>query len=611
MRLGVCAHVADCARNTHHQNLKYDSQCVIAWINSLQSRRCYHQDARHRCSGFWTSSVKVHGWKKPKDEKEDSNALLVRTGFVRPAYSGLFHLLPLGLRVQDKIERLLDKHMQSLQASKVSLSSLSSQDLWSKSGRLDGGADVFKFSDRKDAKWLLSPTHEEEITNLVGSLIQSYRDLPVRLYQVSRKYRDEPRPRQGLLRGREFLMKDLYTFDMDNPKALQTYDIVRATYARFFDELKMPYIVAKADSGNMGGELSHEYHLPSEKGEDSIVSCSHCDHVRNEELVQRKQVKVRPITSAELNMPSAIESILPLKETMFITRNKKTLVKAYCKIRDTAASNVSSDSEINQHVVKAALPELALGIEKPLQQFITSNPKGGSIIYLFDDQIPWSDIRAKLSTERDLVGRGDVAMQILESDNGITGIPGLVKMQTGDRCPACLEGRIEVQKAIEIGHTFHLGTRYSEALDAKVAMGHGPEAPMHMGCHGIGVSRLIAATASVLSDTVGLNWPRVIAPFEVVVIPHQATDAEACVAVYDQLLQEEPACNDAIVDNREMDWLSKLREADLIGYPIIIFLGKAWRERGDYEVQCRRLKVKQDVPAAQLSSFVRSLLEQL
>lgn len=607
--------VAYCAGNAEHQDLKRSLRIAAACRKVLRPRRCYHGDARHRCSGFWIPSSKVRGEKKSKDELEDPNVLLVRGGFVRQAYSGIFHLLPLGLRVQGKIERLLDKHMQSLQASKISLSSLSSQDLWSRSGRLDGGADVFKFTDRKDAKWLLSPTHEEEITELVGSLVQSYRDLPVRLYQISRKYRDEPRPRQGLLRGREFLMKDLYTFDVDSPTALQTYDAVRATYARFFDELKLPYLVAKAASGNMGGELSHEYHLPSPKGEDSIISCSCCDYVTNEELVESKQVRLRPFVPNETGISGAMTETVPLKEALFITRDKKTLVKAYCKSKDKSESSISPDPQINPYVVQAALPEVALGIEDPAGQFVSSNPHGGSIVYMFHDRIPWPDMQSKLSAERDTTNRDDVAIYIVESASGSKGVTDLVRVQTGDQCPACSEGRIQVQKAIEIGHTFHLGKRYSEPLNARVAVDYSSESQhevfMQMGCHGIGVSRLIAATASALSDEVGLNWPRVIAPFEVMVIPHRQGDVEASLAVYDRIMHGERACSDAIVDDREIDWLSKLRDADLVGYPVIIFLGRAWRERGDYEVQCRRLRIKQDVSGPKLSEFVRRLLAKL
>ena len=615
MRPGICTHVANCARSADSQQLKRTSKAAPFCFSLSHPRRWYHQDERVRRSGFWIPSSKIRGEKRAKDEEEDSNVLLVRAGFVRQSYSGIFHLLPLGLRVQNKTERLLDKHMDSLQASKVSLSSFSSQDLWSKSGRLAGGADVFKFSDRKGSKWLLSPTHEEEITNLVSTSVQSYRDLPIRLYQISRKYRDEPRPRQGLLRGREFLMKDLYTFDVDEPTALRTYDDVRGVYKKFFDELKVPYVVANADSGNMGGDLSHEYHLPSLKGEDLIVSCSHCDYVKNEELVTNKVGEVRRLTSADIDDSGIREEVLPLKETNFVTQDRKTLIKVYCRSRRTTTSNDSPDCEINPYAVKAAIPGVALGVENPVEQFFYATPRGDSVLYLYDDRIPLSQIRAKMATEWEVCKRENFTMSLVESVSGPEGIPDLVKLQTGDQCPACSQGRVKVEKAIEIGHTFHLGTRYSKALDAQVAIDPGSksqrQAFMQMGCHGIGVSRLIAASASALSDNRGLNWPRVIAPFEVVIIPHQRTDIEACAAVYDQILSDERACNDAIIDDRDTDWLQKVREADLIGYPVIIFLGRAWRERGEYEVQCRRLKIKQNVSTAKLSGFVSSLLAQL
>ena len=217
---------------------------------------------------------------------ENGHDLLVRAGFLRQAHSGIFHLLPLGLKVQNKIERLIDKHMLRLGASKVSLSCLSSEELWKRSGRLDKGrtSELLRLEDRKGAKYLLSPTHEEEITTIIANAVHSHKELPLRLYQISRKYRDEPRPRQGLLRGREFLMKDLYTFDVTEDAARKTYEAVRGAYVAFLEELQLPYLVAQADSGNMGGNLSHEYHFASSHGEDTIVACDKCDYSINEEL---------------------------------------------------------------------------------------------------------------------------------------------------------------------------------------------------------------------------------------------------------------------------------------------------------------------------------------
>jgi prolyl-tRNA synthetase len=610
MRIDTCLRVTNCARSSNN------------WISTrrhFEPRRCYHQVERNVRSSFWAPSSKSQGGKKTKGEREDPNVLLGRAGFARQAYSGIFHLLPLGLRVQTKIERLLDKHMHDLRASRVSLSSISSQNLWSKSGRLSKIEDAFTFQDRRDARWLLSPTHEEEITELVHSKVESYRDLPVRLYQISRKYRDEPRPRQGLLRSREFVMKDLYTFDADVPSALHSYSDVRAAYDRFFAELKLPYIVAKADSGSIGGDLNHEYHLPSPKGEDTILSCSHCSLVRNEEVIDRKQVEVRPLASVEVTDARSVDGKTTLRETMFVTEDRRTLVKVFCYNDQLSGVDETPRHQINPHAVKATLPQVALGIENPSEQFISAHPDGSSIIYMFDDQITDSDIHASLSAAKELGDSGKTTRYLVESATGCRGIPDLVKPRSGDECTACSQGQIKVQKSIEIGHTFHLGTRYSAALDAKIAVDPASrsthEALMQMGCHGIGVSRLIAAAASILSDEVGLNWPRLITPFEVIVIPHSADDTDSCFAVYDQILQGDGdgdrACNDAIVDDRATDWLTKLRDADLVGYPVIIFLGRKWKTSGQYEVQCRRLKVKQDVSGAELTEFVRGLLEQI
>ena len=266
---------------------------------SIQKRHlleCIRGPNQHRCSSsqiqhddrYRLSNFFIPTQRRPNDATgpEYGHDLLVRAGFLRQAYSGIFHLLPLGLRVLSKLENLIDKHMRRLGASKVSLSSLSSEELWQRSGRLDKGrsSELLRLEDRKGAKYLLSPTHEEEITTIIAHTVHSYKDLPLRLYQISRKYRDEPRPRQGLLRGREFLMKDLYTFDATEHAARETYELVREAYVAFLEDLKLPYIVARADSGNMGGTLSHEYHFASSSGEDTIISCDTCNYSINEEL---------------------------------------------------------------------------------------------------------------------------------------------------------------------------------------------------------------------------------------------------------------------------------------------------------------------------------------
>ena len=380
--------------------------------------------------------------------------------------------------MQDKIERLIDKHMRSLGAAKVSLSSLSSEELWAKSGRLEKGrsTELLRLQDRKGAKYLLSPTHEEEITTVVANAVQSYKDLPLRLYQVSRKYRDELRPRQGLLRGREFVMKDLYTFDTTTDAARATYDQVRKAYSAFFDHLRLPYLTAAADSGNMGGSLSHEYHLASSDGEDTIIICNQCEYAANEEV-----------------FPGRLLST--------------------------------------------------------------------------DDMPP-------------------------------------VKTLESDACPSCKTGQLKLHRAIEIGHTFYLGTRYSEPLSAQVLDANNKQISIEMGCHGIGISRLIGAIASLLADAKGLNWPLAVSPFEVLIVPGADTREDDTAQVYEGVLG---SMGDAVIDDRERPLGWKLKDADLIGYPVIIVLGRRWKEERVVELQCRRWGVREHVGFAEIDERLRSL----
>jgi prolyl-tRNA synthetase len=519
-------------------------------------------------------------------------------------------MLPLGFRVQSKIEALIEKHMSSLQASKLSLSSVSSQELWKQSGRLTTSSEIFKFKDRKEIGYLLSPTHEEEITTLVGSLVNSYRDLPIRVYQIGRKYRDEKRPRGGLLRGREFIMKDLYTFDETDEIARKTYDAVRQAYRNFFDELKIDYIEAQADSGNMGGSLSHEYHLESDKGEDNILCCSECDFARNEELVDDVAYAQEHLDLEELS--EIISKDVQLNEFLAVSNDRNVFVKAY--------SQSESPRQINPHAVKAALGGsivLDTGVEDPFKTFTANQSLGRRLYYVFDDSVTPGARAAQLTRDYDFLRRNALETIIVTRDSGSAKPLALSKGQAGDACPLCDQGRLTIKTAIEAGHTFHLGTRYSAQLGAKVALASGSEpVPVVMGCHGIGVSRLIAATASCLADEKGLNWPRAIAPFQVAIVPRgvDTSLSEGADGVYNRITSISESGNipiDAIIDDRADTPLAwKLNDADMIGYPVIVILGRAWAEQ-KVEVQCRRLRVKTTVDVAEVRGVVDDLLRQL
>lgn len=525
-------------------------------------------------------------------------------------------MLPLGLRVQQKLEALIDKHMSSLGASKLSLSSITSEDLWRKTGRFVGhGGELFAFKDRKENDYLLSPTHEEEITSLVANTVQSYKDLPLRLYQISRKYRDEARPRQGLLRGREFIMKDLYTFDHTEHEARQTYEQVQTAYKAFFDDLKLPYLVARADSGNMGGNLSHEYHFVSPKGEDNVISCGGCGDTINDELA---------MTPVKESPAQAEGQAAQLQRWYGISKDRKTLVVAWFPKFSRQDGNEPVVNEVNLNVVKEIVQEVDLSVEDALRTWKTADisKAGGQrqIVTIVDGRLENADQSYKDPTVKSVETHdGNCKRTTLKAE--IDGQPmQLTKTLPGDVCLKCGTGKVRIDRAIEIGHTFHLGTRYSKPLNATVMGKDDQRVTIEMGCHGIGVSRLVGTIASIMYDSKGLNWPSSIAPFQAVIVPGKGNEDDA-EKLYTSLRREMNAAFaedydstsrfDAVLDdrNKAMGW--KLNDADLVGYPIIVVLGRAWKKEGKVEVQCRRLGVKEEVTKSELADVLTRLLQQL
>ncbi|KAL2884065.1 hypothetical protein SGCOL_000002 [Colletotrichum sp. CLE4] len=559
---------------------------------------------------------------------------LVRAGFLRQSHSGIFHLLPLGQRVQRKLEGVIDYYMQELGASRVALSTITSKDLWQRSGRLTQlEAELFGFEDRKGSKYMLSPTHEEEITTLVAKTVKSYKELPLRLYQITRKFRDELRPRHGLLRTREFTMKDLYTFDVSTESALETYQKVQVAYAGVFKALKLPVTVAKASSGDMGGDLSHEYHLPTPIGEDTLVTCNACSYAANDEVAEARAAAADSIGSCGLTEASSSPSA-SLKVWRGISKDRKTLVNAWYPGRAQDGSDRENDIRIS--TIKSIVADLDASTENAVSLWRTAitstdpNTNGAAtrpqIINIIDstltsnlDEVLQDESKSSPLAALDFPKDGVDSTIITKTHDGQS--INLLAARAGDRCPNCENGSLQLQKALELGHTFYLGTRYSEPLDATVSMPTRAKSsqhedqpaltehkrPMQMGCHGIGVSRLIGAVAEHLTDAKGLQWPRVIAPYEAVVIctPRLAEDASQ---VYDEIAA---GGIDTVLDDRSASFGWKLNDADLVGYPVLVILGKVWKETGDCEVQCRRLGIKEMVPLRELRQRVAELLEQL
>lgn len=459
-------------------------------------------------------------------------------------------------------------------------------------------------------------------------------------------------------------MKDLYTFDSTKEKALETYETVRRVYRDFFNEFKIPYLVAEAESGTIGGTLSHEFQVPSPNGEDNTISCTSCSYVANEELaVSAKKSTARhtlskPIESAQSTAmtfgpptDTLFLKTFPYKQWTGVSKDRDTTFKAVfpAEIEDlTHSEQPPRESQPNLNEFMRIFTDLDLGVENCTKEHISGNRKSQLCRLYFDYRLPKSfvdDYIAEKSAE------GLISPQT--SVDAVKRYKGrsldLIKIQSGDSCPKCSQGILHIQRTVELGHTFHLGTRYSRPLNATFAIDPsskiGPKvsskddslptaahaAYFEMGCHGIGVSRLIATIASVLSDSQGLNWPRCIAPFEVVIIPTQPHLMANAASIYD-LLSVPPSppsspsssssssssltisSYDAIIDDRtEKDAGWKLKDADLIGYPIIIVLGKSWRNSGGQilEVQCRRLGVKREVSVHELRAEVGRMLAQL
>ncbi|KAI0828378.1 prolyl-tRNA synthetase [Hypoxylon sp. FL0890] len=577
------------------------------------------QDSFTRRSNFWIPTGGITA-----TENEDAHAKLIRAGYLRQSHAGIFHMLPLGQKVQEKIEKLIDKYMSQLGASKVSLSSISSEALWQQTNRLEGyGPELFRLADRKDVPLLLAPTHEEEITTLVSKTIKSYKSLPLRLYQIGRKYRDEMRPRQGVLRSREFVMKDLYTFDYSTQSALETYGEVREAYSRLFDELKLPYLVAEASSGDIGGDLSHEYHLPSPIGEDNVISCNDCSYVANEELAFARLDPLEDATSDR--------DITAAKVWRGVSQDRSTFVNVWYPAS-------FSDGDINTYAIKSVLPGLDSSLNDSIPFWSSTTKSKGlaaprrnfRLLNIIDYRLgtPFaSALQTNRSPELLLPKDSDLDLSTTTTEY-ITSTAdedhlNVLKIRDGDHCPRCKSGKLRVQKAIELGHTFHLGTRYSDPLEARVQVpsnliettanstGEMATVSMQMGCHGIGVSRIIGAVASHLADEKGLNWPRAIAPFEAVVIPGRGLEEDGVIVSEYLANSQGHRPLDLLLDDRSTSLPWKMGDADLVGYPVLVILGKGWSSDRLCEVQCRRLSSVSHVRLEDLPIYINQLLSQL
>ena len=535
----------------------------------------------------------------PSDADVVSQQLMLRAGFMRKTANGLYSFLPLGWKSIKKIEAIVREEMDRASAQEIMMPILQPAEIWKESGRWNAyGAEMMRINDRHDNEFCLGPTHEEMITTLVKNEINSYRQLPVNLYQIQSKFRDERRPRYGLMRSREFIMKDAYSFDVDEAGLDESYKSMYDAYTRIFTRCGLTFRPVEADSGAIGGSGTHEFMAIAEAGEADIVYCTKCDYAANIEIgkpgiMKQDEEVLQELSVVDTPNASSIEAVadmlnLPLHKTI-----KAVVFSIDGKV---VLAIVRGDHEVNEVAVQHAV----LGSVEPEMATPEELEKVGLTAGFI------SPIGLKQTEEFAIV----VDESVMETYNVCGGankkdahyvninpkrdfnvediIVAPIRLITKDDvCPKC-GGALEHAKGIEVGQVFKLGTKYSEALQATFLDQNGRPNPMIMGCYGIGVSRTLAAAIEQYHDENGIIWPRSIAPFEAVIVPINAKD-EALMATSQTIYTAlQNAGVDVLLDDRKDRAGVKFKDADLIGYPLRITVSKNTLENNEVEIQIRK-----------------------
>ena len=535
----------------------------------------------------------------PSDADVVSQQLMLRAGFMRKTANGLYSFLPLGWRSIKKIEAIVREEMDRASAQEIMMPILQPAEIWKESGRWNAyGAEMMRINDRHDNEFCLGPTHEEMITTLVKNEINSYRQLPVNLYQIQSKFRDERRPRYGLMRSREFIMKDAYSFDVDEAGLDESYKSMYDAYTRIFTRCGLTFRPVEADSGAIGGSGTHEFMAIAEAGEADIVYCTKCDYAANIEIgkpgiMKQDEEALQELSVVDTPNASTIEAVaemlnLPLHKTI-----KAVVFSIDGKV---VLAIVRGDHEVNEVAVQHAV----LGSVEPEMATPEELEKVGLTAGFI------SPIGLKQTEDFAIV----VDESVMETYNVCGGankkdahyvninpkrdfnvediiIAPIRLITKDDVCPKC-GGALEHAKGIEVGQVFKLGTKYSEALQATFLDQNGRPNPMIMGCYGIGVSRTLAAAIEQYHDENGIIWPRSIAPFEAVIVPINAKD-EALMSTSQTIYTAlQNAGVDVLLDDRKDRAGVKFKDADLIGYPLRITVSKNSLENNEVEIQIRK-----------------------
>ena len=553
----------------------------------------------------------------PADAEAPSHQLLIRAAFIRRLMAGVYIMLPLGFRSLRKIEEIVRSEMEGAGAQEIRMPILLPSEPWKITGRWQAyGNEMFKLVDRGGRDLGLGPTQEEVVTPLVAAEFRSYRDLPVNLYQVEWKYRDELRPRFGLVRGREFLMKDAYSFDADVEGMRRSYEVMVEAYRRVFDRCSLDYGVVEADSGLIGGDVNHEFLARTAVGEDVFVVCENGDYAADLEAAtyqsgdEASDEELAPLTEVATPGRHTVRDVVD-----FLGRAPSRLLKTLMYRADGSpvAVLVAGDRDVNEHKLGRALGA------KEVRMFTDDDFAASGLVkgYLGPQSLP-ADVT--IVADRSVRGGRNWITGANQVDQHVTGANegrdfrvdrwedvGLVR--EGDRCPRC-GGSLRLERAIVVGHTYQLGTRYSKPLKATFLDEAGNEKPYLMGCYGIGISRILAAVAEQHRDDRGLIWPKALAPYQLVVIAANMDQPEVvrtAECLYERLLSQG---HEVVFDDRDVTAGVKFADADLIGYPAQLVVGSRGLRTGTVDLKLRSSGERSQAPIDDAPSAVAQLLQE-
>ncbi len=553
----------------------------------------------------------------PAEAEVVSHKLMLRAGMMRKHSSGIYSYLPLGYRVIKKIEKITRKHMDNSDAQEVLLPIMQTSKIWKDSKRWDKfGPLMIKFNDRKAREYCLGPTHEEVVTDLVRDEVRSYKDLPLNLYQIQTKVRDEIRPRFGVMRGREFIMKDAYSLDIDYQGLDKSYQAMYDAYEKIFAECGLEAVAVEADTGAMGGKDSHEFMVLADSGEDEIAFCSDCDYAANVERATSKKTEIDFEVEAEIEKihTPEIKTISELEEYLNVPAAK--MIKAVAMVADgePVLALVSGEDELNEIKLTNYLQANELRAAEEEEFAVLFDSVAG-----FIGPVEAADIRI-IADQRlqnmsgAIVGANEKDYHLknvkVDRDFKVEAFTDLRSVRGGERCPKCDQGKLNIKDGIEVGHIFKLGTKYSETMNANYLDENGKAQPIVMGSYGIGITRLVAAAIEQNNDQYGIKWPKAIAPYQIIILPlgnDQAVEDKS-----EEIYQNLKAQGwEVLIDDRNERAGVKFNDSELIGIPLRLTIGSRSLENGVVEAMVRENNKKLEIEIDNLEAGIKDLYSEI